>query len=60
MTNLTLEVSGKLQKFLTGPKKLYINGQFVESASKKPSPRPILPQDKNLPMYLKPIKKTLI
>ncbi|PRS35414.1 betaine-aldehyde dehydrogenase [Bacillus sp. RJGP41] len=35
MTNLTLEVSGKLQKFLTGPKKLYINGQFVESASKK-------------------------
>ncbi|AXN40276.1 betaine-aldehyde dehydrogenase [Peribacillus butanolivorans] len=35
MTNLTLEVSGKLQKFLTGPKKLFINGQFVESVSKK-------------------------
>lgn len=35
MSNLTLSVSEKLQKFLTGPKKLYINGQFVESASKK-------------------------
>lgn len=57
MTNLTLEVSGKLQKFLTGPKKLYINGQFVESASKKPSPHLILLQDKNLQMFMKLIKR---
>ena len=35
MSNLTLQVSEKLQKFLQGPKKLYINGQFVESVSKK-------------------------
>ncbi|PLT34438.1 aldehyde dehydrogenase family protein [Bacillus sp. V5-8f] len=35
MANLTLEISEKLQKFLQGPKKLYINGQFVESASRK-------------------------
>lgn len=35
MANMTLEVSNKLQKFLSGPKKLFINGQFVESVSKK-------------------------
>ena len=35
MSNLTVLVSPKLQKFLKGPKKLFINGQFVESVSKK-------------------------
>ena len=35
MSNLTVQVSPKLQKFLQGPKKLFINGQFVESVSKK-------------------------
>ncbi|MGX2959034.1 aldehyde dehydrogenase family protein [Peribacillus sp. JNUCC 23] len=35
MTNLTLEISEKLQTFLQSPKKLYINGEFVESVSKK-------------------------
>ncbi|MFJ5622336.1 aldehyde dehydrogenase family protein [Peribacillus loiseleuriae] len=35
MTNLTLEISEKLQKFLQSPKKLYINGEFVESVSRK-------------------------
>ncbi|WP_028393065.1 aldehyde dehydrogenase family protein [Bacillus cihuensis] len=35
MSNLTLEISEKLQKFLQRPKKLYINGEFVESISKK-------------------------
>ncbi|MFJ7976174.1 aldehyde dehydrogenase family protein [Peribacillus sp. NPDC096379] len=35
MTNLTLEISQKLQTFLQSPKKLYINGEFVESVSKK-------------------------
>ncbi|KMY49167.1 aldehyde dehydrogenase family protein [Peribacillus loiseleuriae] len=35
MPNLTLEISKKLQKFLQSPKKLYINGEFVESVSKK-------------------------
>ena len=35
MSNLTVQVSPKLQKFLKGPKKLFINGQFVESVSKK-------------------------
>lgn len=35
MVNLTLEISPKLQKFLQGPKKIFINGQFVESASQK-------------------------
>lgn len=35
MTNLTLEISEKLQTFLQRPKKLYINGEFVESVSKK-------------------------
>ncbi|WP_108670258.1 aldehyde dehydrogenase family protein [Peribacillus acanthi] len=35
MVNLTLEISPKLQKFLQGPKKIFINGEFVESASQK-------------------------
>jgi len=35
MTNLTLEVNEKVQQFLKGPKKLFINGKFVESASGK-------------------------
>ncbi|RFU66567.1 aldehyde dehydrogenase family protein [Peribacillus glennii] len=35
MANLTLEISEKLQKFLQGPKKLFINGTFVESVSGK-------------------------
>ncbi len=35
MTNLTLEISEKLQAFLQSPKKLYINGEFVESVSQK-------------------------
>ena len=35
MSPITLEVSEKLQKFLEGPKQLFINGKFVQSASGK-------------------------
>lgn len=35
MSQATLEVRKELQDFLNGPKKLYINGQFVESTSQK-------------------------
>ncbi|MBS4209887.1 aldehyde dehydrogenase family protein [Bacillus sp. FJAT-50079] len=35
MSQVTMELNEKLQKFLQGTKKLYINGQFVESASGK-------------------------
>ena len=35
MSPITLEVSEKLQKYLEGPKHLFIDGQFVQSASGK-------------------------
>ncbi|WP_042346199.1 aldehyde dehydrogenase family protein [Bacillus massiliigorillae] len=35
MTQAILEVRQELQEFLKGPKKLYINGNFVESVSQK-------------------------
>jgi aldehyde dehydrogenase (NAD+) len=35
MSQLTVELKEKVEKFLSGKKKLYINGQFVESVSKK-------------------------
>ncbi|AIE60072.1 aldehyde dehydrogenase family protein [Bacillus methanolicus] len=35
MSHLTVELREKVEKFLSGKKKLYINGQFVESTSKK-------------------------
>ncbi|WP_075981692.1 aldehyde dehydrogenase family protein [Bacillus massilinigeriensis] len=35
MSRLTVNMSERLEKFLTGKKKLYINGEFVESASQK-------------------------
>ncbi|KMY53322.1 betaine-aldehyde dehydrogenase [Bacillus sp. FJAT-27231] len=35
MANQTLELSSKVSEFLKGTKKLYINGEFVESASSK-------------------------
>ncbi|MBS4199401.1 aldehyde dehydrogenase family protein [Bacillus sp. FJAT-49732] len=35
MSQLTVEVNEKVQKFLQGTKKLFINGTFVESASGK-------------------------
>lgn len=35
MSSLTMQVSKKLESFLQGTKKLYINGEFVASASNK-------------------------
>ncbi|MEH6943017.1 aldehyde dehydrogenase family protein [Bacillus sp. JJ722] len=35
MTQAILEVRQELQEFLKGPKKLYINGKFIESVSQK-------------------------
>lgn len=35
MTHAVLEVRKEIQEFLSGPKKLYINGKFVESVSQK-------------------------
>lgn len=35
MTHAILEVRKEIQEFLKGPKKLYINGKFVESVSQK-------------------------
>lgn len=35
MSQVTLEVNERVEKFLQGTKKLYINGEFVESASAK-------------------------
>ncbi len=35
MTQLTINLKEKVEKFLAGKKKLFINGEFVESASQK-------------------------
>lgn len=35
MSQLTVQLLEKVEKFLTGTKKMYINGEFVESASGK-------------------------
>lgn len=60
MSNLTVLVSPKLQKFLKGPKKLFINGQFVESVSKKHFPLQTQQQVKIWLMCMKGIKQILI
>ena len=47
MSQAILEIRQELQEFLKGPKKLYINGQFVESVSGKTftSPNPAKPPE---------------